>query len=163
MSILKTRWAARSAKTLRQNSTGAELKLWSGLRNRQLLGFKFVRQQPVGPYIADFACRERDLIVELDGGQHAESQSDEHRTAVLREHGYEVMRFWNEDVLTNFEGTLQVIAERLGKAPSPGLRFAKPDLSPKGRGEEPAVSGAPTSPSRGEVDPLGSGEGALPC
>ena len=136
MSVLKTRFAAKSAKTLRQNSSDAERKLWSVLRDRQLLGFKFVRQQPVGPYIADFACREADLIVELDGGQHAESVKDVQRTAVLAEHGYDVMRLWNHDVLTNIEGAVQVIAEHLSKAPSPGLRFAKADLSPKGRGEE---------------------------
>ena len=136
MSILKTRFAARSAKTLRQNLTDAERRLWSRLRDRQLLGFKFVRQQPVGRYIADFACREANLIVELDGGQHAESPNDAQRTAAIAEYGYEVIRFWNSDVLTNLEGTLQVISERLNKAPSPGLRFAKPDLSPRGRGEE---------------------------
>ena len=136
MSVLKTRFAAKAAKTLRQNSSDAERKLWSNLRDRQLLGFKFVRQLPIGPYIADFACREADLVIELDGGQHADSARDIHRTASLAEHGYDVIRFWNNDVLTNLEGTLQVIAERLNKAPSPGLRFAKPDLSPKGRGEE---------------------------
>jgi very-short-patch-repair endonuclease len=136
MSTLKTKFAARSARSLRQNSTDAERKLWGQLRDRQLLGFKFVRQLPIGSYIADFACREADLIVELDGGQHAESTTDIQRTAALAGHGYEVIRFWNNDVLTNLEGTLQVIAERLNKAPSPGLRFAKSDLSPKGRGKE---------------------------
>jgi very-short-patch-repair endonuclease len=135
VSVLKTRFAAKSARTLRQNSTDAERKLWSKLRDRQLLGFKFVRQQPIGPYIADFACREADLVVELDGGQHSESESDVLRTGKLGEHGYQVIRFWNSDILTNLEGTLQTLAEHLGKAPSPGLRFAKPDLSPKGRGE----------------------------
>jgi very-short-patch-repair endonuclease len=136
VSVLKTRFAAKSARTLRQNSTDAERKLWSKLRDRQLLGFKFVRQQPIGPYIADFACREADLVVELDGGQHSESESDALRTGKLGEHGYQVIRFWNSNILTNLEGTLQTLAEHLGKAPSPGLRFAKPDLSPKGRGEE---------------------------
>ena len=136
MSVLKTKFAAKSAKVLRRNSTDAERKLWSALRNRQLLGFKFVRQQPVGPYIADFACREADLIVELDGDQHAESIKDQQRTEALAQYGYQVIRFWNQDVLTNVEGALLLIAERLSKAPSPGLRFAKPDLSPKGRGKE---------------------------
>lgn len=136
MSVLKTKFAAKSAKILRQNSTDAERKLWSALRDRQLLGFKFVRQQPIGPYIADFACREADLIVELDGGQHAQSVKDEQRTEALAHHGYQVIRFWNHDVLTNVEGALQLIAEHLSKAPSPGLRFAKPDLSPEGRGKE---------------------------
>jgi very-short-patch-repair endonuclease len=132
MTTLKTKFAARSAKTLRTNSTDAERKLWSHLRNRQLNGYKFVRQLPVGRFIADFACREADLIIELDGGQHAENAADVLRTAILKQHGYGVMRFWNGDVLTNIEGVLTVIANHLEKAPSPGLRFAKSDLSPKG-------------------------------
>ena len=132
MSSLKTRFAADAAKRLRASATDAEAKLWSKLRNRQLGGCKFVRQQPVGRYIADFACRERDLIVELDGGQHADNGQDIERTRVLGEHGYAVIRFWNRDVLTNLDGVLQVIADSLEKAPSPGLRFAKSDLSPKG-------------------------------
>lgn len=119
MSVLNTRFAAQSAETLRQNSTDAEPKLWSKLRDRQLLGFKFVRQQPIGPYVADFACREADLIIELDGGQHTDSATDVARTEALGQHGYQVIRFWNNDVLTNLEGVLQVIAEHLNKAPFP--------------------------------------------
>ena len=133
MSVLKTRFAATAAKKLRANSTDAERKLWYHLRDRRLLGFKFVRQQPIGPYIADFACRDADLIIELDGGQHADAIGrDQRRTAVLAEYGYFVLRFWNNDVLNNTEGVLQTIAAYLAKAPSPGLRFAKPDLSPRG-------------------------------
>ena len=132
MSSLKTKFAASAAKTLRANLTDAEAKLWSKLRNRRLAGCKFVRQQPIGPYIADFACRERDLIVELDGGQHAESAKDIERTRVLGEHGYVVIRFWNRDVLTNLDGVLQTIADRLEKAPSPG---ATRRPLPRGRGE----------------------------
>jgi very-short-patch-repair endonuclease len=131
MSALKTRFAASAAKKLRTNSTDAERKLWHHLRDRRLLGHKFVRQQPVGPLIADFACREADLIVELDGGQHARAiAQDADRTAALAEYGYVVLRFWNNDVLTNT--VLQTIAGHLAKAPSPGLRYAKPDLSPGG-------------------------------
>ncbi len=132
MSNLKTRFAAQSAKTLRTNMTDAERKLWSRLRNRQLLGLKFVRQLAIGPYIADFACREADLVIELDGGQHAENERDILRTQELAQHGYAVLRFWNNDVLNNIDGVLTTLAEHLGKAPSPGLRFAKPDLSPLG-------------------------------
>nr|WP_295885550.1 endonuclease domain-containing protein [uncultured Devosia sp.] len=135
MSAIKTQFAATAAKTLRANMTDAERKLWAALRNRKLLGFKFVRQVPVGRYIADFACREADLIIELDGGQHADSAHDKLRTTALTEHGYAVMRFWNNDVLSNLDGVVHIIAEHLNKAPSPGLRYAKPDLSPKGRGE----------------------------
>ncbi|MGV8854570.1 MAG: endonuclease domain-containing protein [Devosia sp.] len=134
MSVLKTRFAAQAAKMLRQDASDAERKLWSRLRNRQLLDYKFVRQQPVGRYIADFACRDADLIIELDGGQHALSTTDADRTAALAEHGYRVIRFWNSDVLGNLDGVLETIASHLSKAPSPGLRFAKPDLSPEGRG-----------------------------
>ncbi len=140
MSTLKTRFAQKAAKSLRANMTDAERKLWSHIRDRQLLGFKFVRQLPVGPFIADFACREADLIIELDGGQHAESARDEQRTAALAEHGYAVVRFWNGDVLTNIDGVFEAIAGHLAKAPSPGLRFAKPDLSPEGRGGAGAAS-----------------------
>ena len=123
------------ARRLRRDMTDAERKLWYRLRNRQVLNCKFVRQLPVGPFVADFACRERDLIVELDGGQHGTAEgalADARRTAVLAEHGYRVVRFWNTDVLSNIDGVLQMIAEKLEKAPSPGLRFAKSDLSPKG-------------------------------
>jgi very-short-patch-repair endonuclease len=136
MTVLKTKFAAKAAKALRTTMTDAERKLWSQLRDRQLQGFKFVRQQPVGRYIADFACREADLVIELDGGQHAENIQDDVRTADLASFGYQVIRFWNNDVLTNLDGVLHAIAEHLNKAPSPGLRFAKSDLSPKGRGEE---------------------------
>lgn len=135
MSELKAKFKDR-ARSLRQNSTDAEQRLWYYLRDRRLLGYKFVRQQPVASYIADFACREADLIVELDGGQHAESAYDAERTRVLAEHGYAVLRFWNNDVLVNTDGVLSEIVGYLKKAPSPGLRFAKPDLSPAGRGEE---------------------------
>ncbi|MBJ6987251.1 MULTISPECIES: endonuclease domain-containing protein [unclassified Devosia] len=136
MSTLKTKFAAQAAKRLRANLTDAEIKLWEHIPERQLNGFKFVRQLPVGAYIADFAYREADLIVELDGGQHAENAKDAARTRDLAAHGYSVLRFWNDDVLENTEGVLTAIAEHLSKAPSPGLRFTKTDLSPKGRGEE---------------------------
>ena len=136
MSTLKTRFAAQAAKTLRSNMSDAERKLWRMLRNRQFRGLKFVRQLPVGPYIADFACREVDLIIEVDGGQHAQNKRDAVRTTELESYGFAVIRFWNRDVLTNIDGVFAVLSEHIEKAPSPGLRFAKPDLSPEGRGEE---------------------------
>jgi very-short-patch-repair endonuclease len=134
LTILKTKFAGQAARRLRATMTDAEAKLWYHLRNRQLLGLKFVRQQPVGPYIADFACREADLIIELDGGQHGEPDSiayDERRTTVLAEHGCDVIRFWNSDVFENIDGVLETIAAKL-QAPSPGRRYAPSDLSPKG-------------------------------
>ncbi len=133
MSNLKTRFAARAARTLRSNSTEAERKLWAYLRDRRLGGFKFVRQEPVGPYIADFACRDADLIVELDGSQHLqEAAYDERRSQLLAEHGYRVLRFWNNNALGDTEAVLAAILIELQKAPSPGLRHAKSDLSPEG-------------------------------
>ena len=101
------------ARLLRQNSTNAELRLWYRLRSRSINGCKFVRQEPVGPYIVDLICREKRLIVEVDGGQHADSQHDRVRDKWLVDHGYRVVRFWNNDVLKNIEGVLEAIATAL--------------------------------------------------
>jgi len=110
------------ARDLRQAQTDAERKLWWRLRDRRLTEFKFRRQQPVGPFIADFCCTEAKLIVELDGGQHALQQnSDTTRTGLLEAQGYRVLRFWNNEILTNPDGVLQRIALALGvnHRPSP--------------------------------------------
>jgi len=101
------------ARNLRRRQTDAEQRLWSHLRNRQLGDAKFVRQFPIGPYITDFACRAAMLAVELDGGQHAENPADFRRTQIIESHGWRVIRFWNNDVLSNTDGVLQVIAEEL--------------------------------------------------
>jgi very-short-patch-repair endonuclease len=107
------------ARSLRKSFTDAELKLWRLLKNRSLKNFKFRRQHPVGPYIADFACLERKLIIELDGGQHAEKASyDSRRTTYLESTGYRVIRFWDNDVLTNTESVVQAIHDALDH-PSP--------------------------------------------
>lgn len=98
---------------LRRESTDAEMRLWLALRDRRLGGFKFVRQEAIGPYIADFACRERRLIIEVDGSQHAESQSDLIRDAYLTAEGFRVIRFWNGEVLSNTEGVLTAILSAL--------------------------------------------------
>jgi very-short-patch-repair endonuclease len=119
---------------LRRNATDAENRLWYVLRNRGLGGWKFVRQSPVGPYIADFACREAALIVELDGGQHADNTRDERRTAYLNAQGYGVLRFWNNEVLQNRDGVRWAIQSTIEGSPSPDLRFAPATLSPRGRG-----------------------------
>jgi very-short-patch-repair endonuclease len=119
---------------LRRNASIAENRLWYVLRNRGFDRHKFVRQFQVGPYIADFACREVGLIVELDGGQHAESVSDERRTAYLNYQGYAVLRFWNDDVIENRDGVLFAIRSVIEGTPSPDLRFAPATLSPTGRG-----------------------------
>jgi very-short-patch-repair endonuclease len=90
------------------------------LRNRQLTGAKFVRQVPIGPYVVDFACCERRLVIEVDGGQHAESTADEERDAFLRPRRYRVLRFWNNEVLSNAEGVCQDIQIALAEiAPHP--------------------------------------------
>ncbi|WP_374299827.1 endonuclease domain-containing protein [Ferrovibrio sp.] len=101
------------ARALRRTMTDAERRLWSLLRGRQLNGFKFRRQHPVGRYILDFACIERRLAVEVDGGQHADTNSDRQRTAWLEAQGWQVIRFWNSDVLSNPEEVTARIAEML--------------------------------------------------
>ncbi len=93
--------------------TEAEKKLWSHLRNKQLHGFHFRKQCPIGPYTADFACLEGKLIVEVDGGQHNESATDAARDAWFVEHGYRTLRFWNTDILPRPEGALIRITEAL--------------------------------------------------
>ena len=101
---------------LRSTQTDAERKLWFALRDRRLGGFKFVRQEAIGPFIVDFACRERRLVVEVDGGQHAESAKDAARDAYLARENYRVIRFWNNDVLTNREGVLYTILDSLNRS-----------------------------------------------
>ena len=106
-----------AARKLRGNSTDAEKLLWSRIRSRQL-GAKFVRQFPIGPYIADFTCRAAHLVIELDGGHHSET-IDAPRTALIEAHGYRVIRFWNNEVMENLVGVLEAIARELelaGKA-----------------------------------------------
>ena len=98
------------ARRLRHNRTNAELALWTQLRSRQLNGMKFVWQEPVGPYTVYFICRERRLVIEVDGGQHADSAAGVLRDGWLVAHGYRVLRFWNNDVLGNMPGVLHVIA-----------------------------------------------------
>jgi very-short-patch-repair endonuclease len=99
----------RLARLLRKNSTVAERRLWNRLRSRSLSGFKFVRQEPIGPYVADFVCRDKRLIVEVDGSQHAADSRDVIRDQWLVEHRYRVLRFWNNEVLGNIEGVWETI------------------------------------------------------
>ena len=102
--------SSEAARRLRANMTDAERKLWFLLRRKQLPGFRFRRQVPLGRYIADFGCMSVRLVVELDGGQHAErSERDARRTAWLESVGYRVLRFWNGEVFTNAEGVLETI------------------------------------------------------
>jgi very-short-patch-repair endonuclease len=103
----------RIARRLPTNQTDAETVLWNHIRNRQIDGHKFVRQQPIGGYVCDFVCRERLLVVEVDGGQHNESTADAIRDRRITEEGYRVLRFWNNDVLGNLEGVLVTIQTEL--------------------------------------------------
>src|SRR4051794_25799594 len=105
------------SRDLRRNQTDIERILWRYLTARQVNGWRFRRQHPIDPYIADFACVEAMLIVEADGGQHAESDHDLVRDAFLREAGWRVLRFWNTDVLQNMEGVFDTIAAELGPHP----------------------------------------------
>ncbi|UWU91739.1 endonuclease domain-containing protein [Bradyrhizobium sp. CB1015] len=99
----------RLARRLRVDQTDAETVLWNRIRNRRVDGHKFVRQEPIIGYICDFVCREKRIVIEVDGGQHNESAADAMRDERLREKGYKVLRFWNNDVLGNIEGVLTVI------------------------------------------------------
>jgi very-short-patch-repair endonuclease len=103
----------RVERRLRGQQTDAERKLWFALRDRRLAGFKLVRQEAIAPFIADFVCRERNLIIEVDGGQHSENAKDKRRDSYLRDEGYRLLRFWNNDVLTNREGVLLTILDAL--------------------------------------------------
>ena len=101
------------ARELRNNATEVEGLLWRHLKNRQLEGVKFRRQQPIESYIVDFISFEKKIAVELDGGQHSENGDyDEQRDACLTANGFTVLRFWNNDVLENIEGVLEVIREQ---------------------------------------------------
>lgn len=140
------------ARQLRVEATDAEARLWQRLRNRMLGGFKFRRQFPVGPYIADFVCIERKLIVELDGGQHADNPADERRTRFLELRGYRVIRFWNPDVLSNTDGVLEMIL----------LELERPlTLPPSDDGSLPLPNGERDKKGASVIpSPLGEREGA---
>ncbi|MGN2242581.1 endonuclease domain-containing protein [Frateuria sp. GZRR33] len=125
------------ARGLRVGMTDAEQRLWYYLRNRQLDGCKFRRQHEIDRYVVDFVCSERMLVVELDGSQHFDQQDyDEARTRYLQAKGYRVLRFWNNDVLTNIESVLEAAVEALA---SPG---PSPRPSPR-RGEGAKTKRAP--------------------
>jgi very-short-patch-repair endonuclease len=105
----------KRARQLRAQLTDAEMRLWMYLRRRQINGARFRKQCPIGPYIADFTCLEAKLIIELDGGQHADSATDAARDAWFGAHGYRTLRFWNNDVLQNTEGVILTITAALGQ------------------------------------------------
>ena len=106
------------ARELRKNQTPQEAKLWNLLRNHQFYGYEFRRQYPIGDYIADFICRKKKIIIELDGGHHNEDKNlinDSKRTEFLNSLGYKVLRFWNNEVDNNIEGVFNVIKNELDR------------------------------------------------
>jgi len=128
------------ARKMRQQPTAAESAMWTMLRAGRLSGFKFKRQQPIGMYIVDFVCLDRRFIVEIDGGQHGETQ-DRVRSEWLTAQGFAIRRFWNNDVLQNPEGVFEAISRALRDNPSPQ------PLSRKGRGAKAKAGGRARSES----------------
>lgn len=105
------------AKFLRKNMTPQETKLWNLLRNRNLLNLKFRRQVPIGTYVADFVCEAKNLVIEIDGGQHNTNEIadyDKKRTDFLQQKGYKVIRFWNNEIDENIDGVIDVIVKNIG-------------------------------------------------
>jgi lysyl-tRNA synthetase class 2 len=130
------------ARQLRRDQTDAERKLWSRLRSAQL-GVKFRRQHPVAGYYADFCCVEQQLIVELDGGQHADRQTyDKQRTADLRKAGFRVVRFWNDDALIRTDDVLEAIVRALGEERPPHPN-PLPRLRRRRGSQEPSIPSEP--------------------
>ncbi len=116
------------ARSLRQGDNMAEAVIWKELKASRLGGHKFVRQMPIGPYFADFACRKAKLIIELDGSQHADSKYDRRRDEFLRANGYSVLRFWNTDALKQTRSVCETILAALDghlgdDVAAPDLRF----------------------------------------
>ncbi|WP_368856588.1 endonuclease domain-containing protein [Chelativorans sp. ZYF759] len=117
------------ARALRWQENSAEGLLWQELRGRQLAGFQFTRQFPIGPYFADFCCRKSKLVVEVDGSQHADSEHDRRRDLFIRSAGYAILRFWNGDVLKHRTAVCEsILATLSGNLPAEtdhgDLRFA---------------------------------------
>ena len=106
------------ARQLRRDATDAERLVWSVLRDRQLDGYKFRRQTPIGPYIVDFLCMQGRLIIELDGGQHQQrADYDQERTRFLESRGYRVLRYWNNEVFDDLESVVNAIHMELQQVP----------------------------------------------
>src|SRR5438552_11397847 len=134
--------ATATARRLRANPSEVEKRLWLRLRDHGLFGLKFRRQVSLGPFVADFVCADRGIIVELDGGQHSATEdADRRRTAWLESRGWRVIRFWNNEVNENIDGVLQVIASACGidvDGPHLGEGEVRSPL-PVGEGEERSI------------------------
>ena len=130
--------ASETARRLRKNQTDAERRLWLVLRDRRLAGYKFRRQRPIGPYIVDFVSIRHRLVIEVDGSQHADSQTDERRTAWLKQHGWRVIRVWNHDVSGNPGRVAEHVLNVLQSQPTltlPSLPRWAPPSPASGRGD----------------------------
>ena len=120
MGVKSSKKPVKAAINLRKNSTEVERFLWSYLRRSQLEGFKFRRQQPLGKYIVDFVNFRKKIVIEVDGGQHAIKRvKDRERDKWLRKEGFEILRFWDNEVLENIEGVLKVVRDKLLLSPHP--------------------------------------------
>jgi len=128
------------AKQLRTRMTDAEQRLWYRLRAHRFDGLKFKRQMPIDPYVVDFVCFEHELIVEVDGGQHADNKTDRHRDEWLCSQGFRVTRFWNDDVLRRTDIVLGEISNAVthsNKSTPLPARSARHPLPQGERGKEP--------------------------
>jgi very-short-patch-repair endonuclease len=133
----------RRARGLRREQTAAEARLWSRLRNRRLAGFKFVRQEPIGPYFADFVCREALLVVEVDGATHSTDEElsyDARRTRFLETRGYAVLRVLNTEVYAQLDGVLETILAAL----------QRPAVAARPRAPHPVADATRPLPAGGE-------------
>ncbi len=126
------------ARRLRRNMTDSENRMWYYLRNRRLGGYKFVREYVIGKYIADFVCREKKLILEIDGGQHMEAiEYDLRVTKYLESRGYRVLRIWNHDVFKNMQGVMDSVLNLLESVLTPTTLIPNPSPS-REKGADPA-------------------------
>lgn len=155
---MRARIINQLSKNLRKNQTKAEIKIWRHLKNRALAGYKFRRQCSIGPYIVDFVCFEKMVVIEIDGGQHADQlKKDVRRTKYLSERGFSVMRFWNNDVLADTDSVLSVILATLINSPS------SPTLLPLGEGSAATLTQPAndirTDEKEHSPSPIGRGQG----
>ena len=131
----------KHAKALRKDMTDAEHRLWYHLRGHRFEGAKFKRQKPIGPFIVDFVCLECRLVIELDGGQHADDVAyDQRRDAWLAANGYRVLRFWNNEVMQNLPGVLERVRETLVATDAPSPPAPLPQAGEGSESTAPGVS-----------------------
>jgi len=154
---------------LRREQTLVEKRMWHRLRAKQFYGIKFRRQHPIGPYIVDFCSPSAKLVIELDGGRHADQREyDERRTSYLKQYGFKVLRFWDNEVWHNMDGVLFKIAIELGFKPLAAKPLSLPSPHEWGEGNKvlsdprpsPPVPPSPSPRSRGEEE-RSEGEGSL--